>query len=34
MFAEMKTRTKVLVGFGLAIVVAVIVGLVGYIGIN
>ncbi len=34
MFAAMKTRTKVLVGFGLAIAVAVIVGAVGYIGIN
>jgi methyl-accepting chemotaxis protein len=34
MFAEMKTRTKVLAGFGLAIAVAVIVGVVGYIGIN
>jgi methyl-accepting chemotaxis protein len=34
MFATMKTRTKVLVGFGLAIAVAVIVGGVGYVGIN
>jgi methyl-accepting chemotaxis protein len=34
MFARMKTRTKVLVGFGFAIVVAVVVGLVGYTGIN
>jgi methyl-accepting chemotaxis protein len=30
MFAKMKTRTKVLAGFGFAIVVAVAVGLVGY----
>jgi methyl-accepting chemotaxis protein len=34
MFAEIKTGTKVLVGFALAIVVAVVVGLVGYRGIH
>ena len=34
MFAKMKTGTKVLGGFGIAIVVAVIVGLVGYRGIT
>ena len=34
MFAKMKTRTKVLAGFGFAIAVAVIVGLVGYRGIS
>ncbi len=34
MFAKMKTGTKVMAGFGFAIVVAVIVGLVGYRGIN
>jgi len=33
MFAKMKTGTKVLTGFGLAMLVAVIVGLVGYAGI-
>ncbi|MHB9076837.1 MAG: HAMP domain-containing methyl-accepting chemotaxis protein, partial [Pirellulaceae bacterium] len=34
MFAKMKTRTKVLGGFGFAIAVALIVGFVGYHGIN
>ena len=34
MFATMKTRTKVLVGFGLAIAVAATVGVVGYVGIS
>lgn len=34
MFAKMKTGTKVLVGFGIAIAVAVIVGYVGYRGIG
>jgi methyl-accepting chemotaxis protein len=34
MFAKMKTGTKVLAGFGLALVVAVVVGLVGYMGIR
>jgi methyl-accepting chemotaxis protein len=34
MFAKMKTGTKVMAGFGIAIVVAVVVGLVGYRGIN
>ena len=34
MFAKMKTGTKVLAGFGIAIVVAVVVGLVGYRGIS
>ena len=34
MFAKMKTRTKVLAGFGFAIAVAVVVGLVGYRGIS
>jgi methyl-accepting chemotaxis protein len=34
MFARMKTGTKVLTGFGFAIAVAVIVGLVGYYGVN
>ena len=34
MFVKMKTGTKVLAGFSFAMVVAVIVGLVGYVGIN
>jgi methyl-accepting chemotaxis protein len=34
MFAKMKTGTKVLAGFGIALGAAVIVGLVGYNGIN
>ena len=34
MFATMKTRTKVLVGFSLAIAVAATVGVVGYVGIS
>ena len=34
MFAKMKTGTKVLAGFGIAMVVAVVVGLVGYVGIK
>jgi methyl-accepting chemotaxis protein len=33
MFSKMKTGTKVLLGFGFAVVVAVVVGLVGYRGI-
>jgi methyl-accepting chemotaxis protein len=34
MFAKMKTGTKVLAGFGLAVAVAVVIGLVGYRGIK
>jgi len=34
MFAKMKTGTKVLAGFGVAIAIAVVVGLVGYRGIS
>ena len=34
MFAKMKTGTKVLAGFGIAIVIAVVVGFVGYRGIS
>jgi methyl-accepting chemotaxis protein len=34
MFARIKTRTKVLAGFGLALATAVIVGLIGYRGID
>jgi len=34
MFAKMKTGTKVLSGFGIAVVIAVAVGLVGYWGIS
>jgi methyl-accepting chemotaxis protein len=33
MFAKMKTGAKILTGFGIAIVIAVIVGAVGYYGI-
>ncbi len=34
MFAKMKTGTRVMAGFGIAIVVAVVVGVVGYRGIS
>ena len=34
MFAKMKTGTKVLSGFGFAIAVALVVGFVGYRGLN
>ena len=34
MFAKMKTGTKVLGGFGFAIAIALVVGFVGYRGIN
>jgi methyl-accepting chemotaxis protein len=34
MFAKMKTRTKVLSGFGVALVIAGVVGLIGYQGIH
>jgi methyl-accepting chemotaxis protein len=34
MFGRMKTGTKILAGFGIALAVAVIVGLVGYLGIS
>lgn len=34
MFAKMKTGTKVLSGFGIAVVITVIIGLVGYRGIT
>ena len=34
MFANMKTGTKVMSGFGMAIAVSVFVGLIGYRGIN
>jgi methyl-accepting chemotaxis protein len=34
MFAKVKTGTKVLVGFGIAVVIAVVVGVVGYGGIS
>jgi methyl-accepting chemotaxis protein len=34
MFANVKTGTKVLIGFGMAIVIAITVGLVGYRGIG
>ena len=34
MFAKMKTRAKVQAGFGIAIAISVIVGLVGYRGIS
>jgi methyl-accepting chemotaxis protein len=34
MFAKMKTGTKILAGFGIAIVITIVVGVVGYWGIN
>lgn len=34
MFAKMKTGTKILAGFGIALAVAVVVGIVGYRGVN
>ena len=34
MFAKMKTGTKILAGFGCAIAIAIVVGLIGYVGIN
>lgn len=34
MFAKMKTGTKILTGFGIAIVITVVVGVVGYQGIS
>jgi CHASE3 domain sensor protein len=33
MFAKMKTGTKILAGFGIAIVIAAVVGVVGWSGI-